>query len=110
MAGALQVLYKSSLIKNDETFFKRGILSGESFLLLSGSFEPIKWKRFPSFESSDYFYMSSDYWDAVMFIPKHDIYFLGFGLMNQYEKKPFKIIFKYNIDGTDSEEYSADLT
>jgi hypothetical protein len=30
--------------------------------------------------------------------------------MNQYEKKPFKVIFKWNIEGKDSDEYEASLT
>jgi len=53
--------------------------------------------------------MSDNYWDAVMIQPKSDIYFLGFGMMNQYEKKPFKVIFKWNIEGRDSEEFEVNL-
>jgi hypothetical protein len=87
VVGSLTTLYQSSIVKSDETFLKKNILGGDSFLLLSGSFQAKKWKRFPSFEQSDYFYMSDTYWDAVMVQPKSDIYFLGFGLMNQYEKK-----------------------
>jgi hypothetical protein len=54
--------------------------------------------------------MSESCWDAVQFQPKNDIFFLGFGVMNQYEKKPFKLKFKYNIEGTDSAEYEAEFT
>jgi hypothetical protein len=50
-------------------------------------------------EPGDYFYMSESYYDAVMFRPKKNIYFLGFGLLNQYEKKDFTLKFKYNVDG-----------
>ena len=50
--------------------------------MMSGSFEAKKWKRFPRMEPGDYFYMSDTYMDAVIFKPKTDIYFLGFGLMN----------------------------
>ena len=77
---------------------------------MSGSFQAKKWMRFPQFEQGDYFYMSDMYWDAVMVQPRSDIYFLGFGLMNQYEKKTFKVIFKYNIEGTDSAEYETEFT
>jgi hypothetical protein len=49
-------------------------------------------------------------WDAVQFQPKNDIYFLGFGIMNHFEKKPFKLIFKYKIEGTDSPEYEVEFT
>ena len=54
--------------------------------------------------------MSDSYWDAVMFQPKSDIFFLGFGVMNQYERKAFKVIFKYNIEGTDSQEYTVEIS
>ncbi len=73
--------------------------SGENFVLLSGSFQAKKWSRFPRVEPGDYFYMSESYYDAVMFRPKKNIYFLGFGLLNQYEKKDFTLKFKYNVDG-----------
>ena len=66
VAGSLQVLYKNTIIKNDETYLKRGIVGSESFVLISGSFTSKKWKRFPSHEMNDYFYMSDNYWDAVM--------------------------------------------
>lgn len=104
-AGALTTIYKNDLIKGDETFFKRMIKSGEHILLMGGTFEPKVWKRFPRVESGDYFYMSDNYYDAVIFKPKCDIYFLGFGVLNQYEKKDFKLFFKFKIDGNESEEY-----
>ena len=89
-------------MRGDETFLKSMVKRDDDFILLSGSLESKKWKRFPKIEQGDYFYMSETYWDAVVFKPKKDIYFLGFGLNNQYEKKDFKIKFKYNIDGTES--------
>ena len=54
--------------------------------------------------------MSETYWDAVMFKPKKDIYFLGFGLLNHYEKKDFKLKFKFFIDTIESIEYEIELT
>lgn len=86
------------------------VKQGEQFILISGSFEAKRWKRFPKVEFNSYFYMSDSYYDAVMFKPKRDIYFLGFGFLNQYEKKEFKLKFKYNIEGIDSQEYEVDMT
>lgn len=97
-AGALNTIYKGELVKNDETYLKRLIKQYENFILISGSFEAKKWKRFPRIEPGDYFYMSDTYYDAVIFKPKMDIYLLGFGSMNQYEKKEFKLFFKYNYE------------
>jgi len=81
-AKGLSVLYRDEQIKGDETYLKRLIKSGEQFILLSGSFEAKKWNRFGKTENGDYFYMSDTQYDGVVFKPKNDIYFLGFGLMN----------------------------
>ena len=54
--------------------------------------------------------MSETYNDAVCFKPKMDIHFLGFGLMNHYEKKDFKFKFKYNVNDVDSSEIEVDVT
>ena len=85
------------------------VKTGDNFILISGSFLAKKWKRFGKIEQGDYFYMSETQWDAVVFKPKKDIYFLGFGFLNQYEKKDFKITFKYNVDGNDSPEMEFDI-
>lgn len=79
----------------DETFCKKSIKSGETLLLISGSFEAKVWKRFPNIEYGDYFYMNETYYDAVCFVPNTDIYFLGFGFTNHYEQQTFKIMFRY---------------
>jgi hypothetical protein len=97
-AFGLNTIYKGELVKNDETYLKRLIKQYENFILISGSFEAKKWKRFPRIDPEEYFYMSDTYYDAVIFKPKIDIYFLGFGSMNQYEKKEFKLFFKYNYE------------
>jgi hypothetical protein len=80
-SNQLVALYKGELIKNEETFFKKLIKSGENFFLVAGTLEAKMWKRFPRMETSDYFYMSDTYYDAVMFKPKKNIYFLGFGFL-----------------------------
>ena len=59
---------------------------------------------------SDYFYMSESYWDAIQLKPKQDIYFLGFAIMNHYEKKPFSLIFKYVVSNEESSEYEVAMT
>ena len=64
--------------------------------------EAKKWRRFKKVEQTDYFYMAEAYWDSVIYKPSSDIYFLGFGFLNQYEKKEFKIKFRYAIGSTES--------
>lgn len=78
----MSTIYRGEIIKTDDTYLKRLIKSGERFILISGAFEVKKWKRFPKMEIEDYFYMSDTYYDAMIFKPVSDIYFLGFGLMN----------------------------
>jgi len=108
--GALNTIYKGEIAKSEDTFYKRMVKSGELFLLISGSFEGKRWRRFPKCETTDYFYMSDTYYDAVIFKPKCDVYFLGFGFLNQYEKKDFKLKFKYNADGQECAETEIDIT
>jgi hypothetical protein len=97
-ANSMNVLYKGEIVKSDETFFKRQILNGEKFFMVSGGVQGRKWKRFPKYELNSYFYISSNYWDAVCFIPKLDVTMVGFGFMNQYEKMTFKLTFKVMVD------------
>ena len=40
-------------------------------------------------------------WDAVIFVPKRNIKFLGFGLMANYNNKDMKYKIKWVIDGED---------
>ena len=81
-AGSLSAIYKSELIRGEDTFLKRLIKSGENFILISGTYQLKKWKRFARVEVSDYFYMSDGYFDAVAFKPKKNVHFLGFGFCN----------------------------
>ncbi|CDW91259.1 UNKNOWN [Stylonychia lemnae] len=109
-ASLLNIVFKDEIIKNDDTFLKRHIRSGEKFILMSGGFEAKIWKRFRRIEHGDYFYMSDTYYDAVCFKPKKACHFLGFGFLNQYEKKDFKLKFKYYIDDEEFPETEVDLT
>lgn len=84
--------------------------SGEKFLLLSGSLQAKKWRRFKEIRTTDYFYMYNSWPDAIAFAPKKEIYFLGFGFTNHYSKKDFKLIYKFNIDGVETEEREIDVT
>lgn len=54
--------------------------------------------------------MSTDYWDAIMFKPKMDIYLCGFGFTNHYHKKPFTVKFKFVIGTEESPETEIALT
>ena len=72
--------------------------------------QSIKWKRFPNFYTSDYFWMSETYFDSVAFKPTVDIHLTGFYFFNHADKQPFTIMFKYNLNDADSEEMTFDIT
>ena len=69
--------------------------------------EPKEWIRFQDFYLTDYYYMSSSYWDAVVFIPKRDIWFFGFGLFSNYNNKDVGIKFQWNL-GKEGEELTSE--
>ncbi len=51
-------------------------------MLLKGAVQGKKWTRCPKFEYNSYFWVSSNYWDAVCFVPKSNITLMGFGWLN----------------------------
>lgn len=43
-------------------------------------------------------------WDAIVFIPKTDIWFFGFGTMSNEERENITLRFQWAIDGQESGE------
>jgi hypothetical protein len=60
---------------------------------------PVKWIRFKNFVE-DYFYMETEYKDAVIFKPKVEVVFYGFGLFTNYHNKDvtYKIQIAFDSD------------
>jgi hypothetical protein len=108
--GAFNVIYNGDVVKKEDTYLKKLVMSNASFFLISGSFVAKRWKRFGRIVTTDYFYMSDSYWDAIVFKPKIDIFLLGFSVLNHYEKHPFKLKFKYVIGTDESAEHEVDLS
>ena len=109
-AANMMPIFKGEVIKGDDTFMKRQVKFCENFILVCGGFEAIKFNRFGRLESGDYFYMSDTYFDAIAFRPKKDVYFLGFGFLNQYEKHAFKLKFKYFVGDVEYPETELDIS
>ena len=59
------MIFEGKLITNKESFYKRLVMNGSEFVLMTGSLEMKKWKRFEYIDSCDYFYMQKDYPDAI---------------------------------------------
>lgn len=96
--GNLNVIYKGEVVKKEDTYAKRQILSLSSFLLVPGGYSALKFNRFNGPYSTSFWYMSESVWDSLMFIPLINIQLLGFGMCNHHQKKDFSLIFKYHID------------
>lgn len=70
-----------------------------------GKFE--KWRRFER-TCDSYWYLSTTSTDAIKFIPKKDVYWLGFGMYGNYNKKDMPMKFWYFIDDEqESEKYEV---
>jgi len=52
--------------------------------------------------------MNTQYWDAVVFIPKRPVFFFGFGVMANYNSKNMKLKIQWNIHDQDSEIYEIE--
>jgi hypothetical protein len=81
--------FEGKLIQSpgDITFAKKFVQNNAKFALITaeGSFlKPTQWLRFSEFYYTDYFYMNTRYWDAVVFIPKRNIIFYGWGVFANF--------------------------
>lgn len=86
----------------EQTVEKAELHEGQHiFVVKSEGFggEPIKWRRFKNYHTSDYFCLEVNYKDAVIFIPKRDVLFIGFGVFSSYYGKDLKIKLGWEIDG-----------
>ena len=95
--------------KLDDTFAKDFINSGETFALLVGSGggasfgEPMLWKRMK--DKLQYYYIFARNIDAIEFIPKQKIVFMGWGQWQNVQKKDMNLKYKWEIDGQQTEWY-----
>ena len=75
--------------QDDNTFQKISIPDNGVLILSCGDSvgQPRQWKRFNKYRTDDYYYLESNYPDAITYIPEVDIHFLGFGIFSSYHKK-----------------------
>lgn len=74
--------------------------------------KPSRWARFPEFYYTDYFYMNTRYWDAVVFIPKRNIVFFGWGLFANFNGTDMDLKVQWQIgeQGEKSDEYELKMS
>ena len=92
----------------DETTFQKSFtkdLSKFAVVCSDSSKAASKWCRFPEYYLTDYYYMNTRYWDAVVFIPKRNVIFHGFGVFANYNGKDVTYKVQWNINDADSEEF-----
>ena len=94
----------------DFTFAKKFIKDGTKFGYVCGEGGGFggtvyKWTRFPELVHSWYVYIYGTEWDAIIYIPKNDIVFCGFGANAHYEQKDLKLEFKWIHNDNESDVY-----
>lgn len=83
MEGPEEKSYYKMFIKNEQVL---ALTSNEE-----GIGKPKRWRRFEQVRRDDYRYLERDYADAVVFVPKKDIWFFGFGININYHSKDMKL-------------------
>lgn len=81
--------------KDDEVTFRRFFVHNEQVFSISckedSMPEPMIWQRFERLEKHDYRYLDMNYPEAVVFIPKRDIWFFGLCVWSNYSGKDMGI-------------------
>jgi len=109
MSSSGFLTHNGKLIANpdDVTFAKIFTLNKSKFAVSCGNImkDPVKWVRFSKLNLTDYFYLEVSNYDAVIFVPKCKIYFHGFGIMGNYNKKDVTYKVQWIIEEDASAEY-----
>mmetsp|Transcript_18089 Transcript_18089/g.30880 ORF Transcript_18089/g.30880 Transcript_18089/m.30880 type:complete len:198 (+) Transcript_18089:464-1057(+) len=106
------LVYDGKVIQTPQevTFLKKLIPHKARIALVSHSSSKCQqWVRFPEFYYTDYYYMNTRYYDAVVFIPKRTVYFFGFGIFANYNKANMELKVKWVIDSVESEEHEVNF-
>ena len=68
-----------------------------------------KWFRFDNYDYSKSMELSTDKWDGVVFKPKHDIIFYGFGIFGSSDGSDLKLKVQWIVDRKKSPEINLQL-
>ena len=69
--------------------------------------EPKRWLRFKKLVAGDYMFMGCSYYDGIVFIPKVNIHFFGWGLFASYRGHDQAFHVRWKIDDDYSEKYEV---
>lgn len=67
--------------------------------------QPINWYRFSRYIYDDYWPMSINYWEGIVFIPKRDVWWFGFGVFAEKNGRDMPLDVQWHIDDEISEQY-----
>jgi len=103
------ITHNGKLLKNPEdlTLAKLFADSSSKFVAIVGKGESkiVRWVRFPKMYLTDYYYMNTRYYDAVVFKPKMNIQFHGFGVFANYNNKDVIYTVQWSLNDDKSEEF-----
>ena len=108
------LIFKGKLIEkpDDVTFRESFVLDKNQFAVVcadGAGGQGLVWKRFADVYTTDYFYMSANYYDAACFIAKRKIGFRGFGIFQNYFGVTMVLKVKWVINEEPSEEFEIEL-
>ena len=91
-----EVTFQKLFAKNDQLFS----------LTFSGAarVEGMRWMRFREMEQNCGYGLNPRQWDSVIFIPKRDILFLGFGMFVTFKNDDVKLKIQWRL-GKDGADY-----
>jgi hypothetical protein len=87
VGGEIMSLGKVIKKPEDKTFIKINVGHMQVFTIVCKSqamAEPVRWLRFKKLVKNDYMFMGTSYFDGIIFIPKVNVTFYGWGLFASY--------------------------
>ena len=92
------------------TFKKLNVMHMQDFSIICKSIafaEPKRWVRFKKLQQYDYMFMSTSHYDGIVFVPKVNIFFFGWGLFGAYRGADQTFQIRWKIDDVYSDKYEA---
>lgn len=108
------MLYKGKIVEDpDKITFAKLFVKNNALIVLKCPEvklkEPMKWCRFSRYVYNDYYPMSCHYWEGIVFIPKRDVWFYGWGLFADYHKKDEPLDVTWYIGEDKADQYHFTL-
>lgn len=107
-----EIMSRGKVIKKpeDKTFKKINVVHMQVFTIIcksSALAQPVRWVRFKKLVKNDYMFMGTSYYDGIVFIPKVNITFFGWGIFASYRGHDQTFNVRWKIDSEYSDKYEV---